>query len=130
MKTLALALVIVLAPTAALAQSRFDDTKLWGMNVQLAMAVMKNVKDTKKCSSANWKKFTAKARDMAATMPPTEADKEQMRKAGADPTRPGEFLKYEFGVACFKDGKLGIKFPLNGKGKQIYLHSAERGWYN
>jgi hypothetical protein len=67
---------------------------------------------------------------MAATMEPTAADWEKMRKAGADPSKPGEFLKYEFGVACFKDRKLGIKFPLNGKGKQVYLYSAERGWYN
>lgn len=133
MKKLAVALAfsIALAPaTAVMAQSRVEKTKLWGMNVQVALAVMKNVKDTKKCASADWKKFTAKALDMAAGMPPSEADKEQMRKAGADPTRPGEFLKFEFGVACFKDGKLGIKFPLNGKGKQIFLHSAERGWYN
>ncbi len=130
MRLLAVALLFVLGSTPALAQSRFVDTKLWGVNVQLAMAVMKNVKDTKKCTEADWKKFTAKAREMAATMEPTAADWEKMRKAGADPSKPGEFLKYEFGVACFKDRKLGIKFPLNGKGKQVFLYSAERGWYN
>lgn len=130
MRILAVALLLVLGSAPALAQSRFVDTKLWGVNVQLALAVMKNVKDTKKCTEADWKKFTAKAREMAITLEPTAADWEKMRKAGADPSKPGEFLRFEFGVACFKDRKLGIKFPLNGKGKQIYLYSAERGWYS
>lgn len=130
MRILALALLFVLASAPAMAQSRFVDTKLWGVNVQLALAVMKNVKDTKKCTEADWKKFIAKAREMATTLEPTAADWEEMRKAGADPSKPGEFLRFEFGVACFKDRKLGIKFPLNGKGKQIYLYSAERGWYS
>ncbi|MBK1865797.1 hypothetical protein [Taklimakanibacter albus] len=59
MRLLAAALLLVLGSKPALAQSRFVDTKLWGMNVQLALAVMKNVKDTKKCTEADWKKFIA-----------------------------------------------------------------------
>ncbi len=90
MRILAVALLLVLGSTPALAQSRFVDTKLWGVNVQLAMAVMKNVKDTKKCTEADWKKFTAKAREMAVTLEPIAADWEKMRKAGADPSKPGE----------------------------------------
>jgi hypothetical protein len=55
MRILAVALLLVVGSTPALAQSRFVDTKLWGVNVQLALTVVKNVKDTKKCTEAVWR---------------------------------------------------------------------------
>ncbi|MBK1866392.1 hypothetical protein [Taklimakanibacter albus] len=128
MKKLVVALLMTLAPATAMAESRFIDTKYWGLNIRLGIAVMNNVTE-EKCNRADWDKFLGKARQMASTMKPTKATMEKMRKDGLDPTKPGAFLSFEFGVACFKDGALGIKFPLNGKAKHVYLHRAGRGWY-
>jgi hypothetical protein len=122
-----LALLLALLPATAVAKPPTETTKLWNLNVRIVTDVLNNG-NTRECSDAEWGKLSEKAREISTDLKLSESDVALMRKTGYDPTKPGEFLEMSFGVACFRSGTLGIRFPASGRTKQLYLHKEERGW--
>ena len=127
MKKPTLALLLALLPAIAMAKPPTETTKLWSLNVRIVTDVLTNG-NTRDCSDAESEKLNEKAQEISTGLKPSQSEIAKMQKNGYDPTKPGQFLEMSFGVACFRNGTLGIRFPASGKAKQMYLHKEERGW--
>jgi hypothetical protein len=122
-----LALLLAFLPAIAMAKPPTETTELWSLNVRVVTDVLSNG-NTRECSDAESAKLTEKAQEVSTGLKPSQSEVVKMQKNGYDPTKPGQFLEMSFGVACFRNGTLGIIFPASGKAKQLYLHKEKRGW--
>ena len=121
-------LFLTLVAGPAQAQSNTQKMQAWDMNVHVVTHVMK-LKDTVRCSAAQRKLVDGKAREISLRRKPGNAELEALRKQGYDARKKGEFLRYEYAIACFKDGMLGVKYPPSGKAAETHFHRPDRGWY-
>jgi hypothetical protein len=129
MKRILLALPLLFVAGTAFADARTQVAKIWGWNIHIVMSSMA-IENSVKCNNAQWRTLGDKAREITEANKPSEADNAKMKKLGMDPSKPGQYLKYNFAGVCFNDGSLGIRFPGSGEAKEVYMYREKVGWYS